>query len=275
MSNKRIGFIGCGSMGSAMINRFLNNKKVLPEDIMACDIKQNHIEELKCKFNIKKTIQSKEVLDFAQTIFLAVKPQDMPVVLEDIKKDVTDRHLLVSAAAGITISEILGIVNSNKKVIRLMPNTPCLIGSGMTVLSPGQKVNEAELCFVKELLESLGKVEVLEEKLMDAVTGLSGSGPAYVFTFIEALADGGVKAGLPRETALLLAGQTVLGAAEMIMETGEHPSVLKDKVTSPGGTTIAGIYALEKESFRGTVMSAVEAAAGRSKELGKERDEEG
>ncbi len=275
MSNKRIGFIGCGAMGSAMINRFLNNKKVLPEDIMACDIKQNHIEELKCKFNIKKTIQSKEVLDFAQTIFLAVKPQDMPVVLEDIKKDVTDRHLLVSAAAGITISEILGIVNSNKKVIRLMPNTPCLIGSGMTVLSPGQKVNEAELCFVKELLESLGKVEVLEEKLMDAVTGISGSGPAYVFTFIEALADGGVKAGLPRETALLLAGQTVLGAAEMIMETGEHPSVLKDKVTSPGGTTIAGIYALEKESFRGTVMSAVEAAAGRSKELGKERDEEG
>ncbi len=275
MSNKRIGFIGCGSMGSAMINRFLNNKKVLPEDIMACDIKQNHIEELKCKFNIKKTIQSKEVLDFAQTIFLAVKPQDMPVVLEDIKEDVTDRHLLVSAAAGITISEILGIVNSNKKVIRLMPNTPCLIGSGMTVLSPGQKVNEAELRFVKELLESLGKVEVLEEKLMDAVTGLSGSGTAYVFTFIEALADGGVKAGLPRETALLLAGQTVLGAAEMIMETGEHPSVLKDKVTSPGGTTIAGIYALEKESFRGTVMSAVEAAAGRSKELGKERDEEG
>lgn len=275
MSNKRIGFIGCGAMGSAMINRFLNNKKVLPEDIMACDIKQNHIEELKCKFNIKKTIQSKEVLDFAQTIFLAVKPQDMPVVLEDIKEDVTDSHLLVSAAAGITISEILGIVNSNKKVIRLMPNTPCLIGSGMTVLSPGQKVNEAELCFVKELLESLGKVEVLEEKLMDAVTGISGSGPAYVFTFIEALADGGVKAGLPRETALLLAGQTVLGAAEMIMETGEHPSVLKDKVTSPGGTTIAGIYALEKESFRGTVMSAVEAAAGRSKELGKERDEEG
>jgi len=268
---QKVGLIGCGVMGSALMSGIIHNNKVLPEDVIVWDISAKKLEETRDRLKVKAAANNAEVLNFARTIFLAVKPQDLYAVLEDIE----DRHLLVSAAAGIGISEISRIVGSEKKVIRLMPNTPCLIGSGMIAISPGPGIEVKELDYIEELLKPLGKSVVLDEKFMDAVTGLSGSGPAYVFMFIEALADGGVKAGLPRDTALLLACQTVLGAAGMVLKTGEHPSVLKDRVTSPGGTTIAGIYALEKKSFKGTVIKAVEAAVKRSKELGREREDKG
>ncbi|HHX77474.1 MAG TPA: pyrroline-5-carboxylate reductase, partial [Firmicutes bacterium] len=158
-------------------------------------------------------------------------------------------------------------LTAKAKLIRIMPNTPCLVGAGMVVIAPGKDIDDDEVTAVKKLLEPVGRVIVLAEKQLDAVTGLSGSGPAYVFAFIEALADGGVKAGLNKETALLLSAQTVLGAAQMMLKTGEHPSVLKDRVTSPGGTTIEGLSVLEKGCFRGNILAAVEAAARRSREL--------
>ncbi len=270
---QKVGLIGCGVMGLALMSGIIHNNKVQSEDVIAWDISSDKLKETKDKLKIQTASDNREVLKFAEIIFLAVKPQDLPALLVDIKKEIEERHILVSAAAGTGIAEILKIVGEEKKVIRLMPNTPCLIGSGMTAISPGPGVEEKELDYITELLEPLGKSVVLEEKYMDAVTGLSGSGPAYVFMFIESLADAGVKAGLPRDTALLLACQTVSGAAEMVLKTGEHPSVLKDRVASPGGTTIEGIYALEKNSFRGTIINAVESAVKRSKELGRERED--
>ena len=271
MNSRKIGIIGCGVMGAALLNGIIHSNMIHPTDIMVWDVLPQKIEEMIKQFKVTAAADTKEMFDFPEMVFLAVKPVDMPGVLEDIRDCLTEGHILISVAAGIPIEQILKIVGTEQKVIRLMPNTPCLIGKGMTVVSPGNNVDENELGFVMKLMESLGKVVILEEKLMDAATGLSGSGPAYVFMFVEALADGGVKMGLPRDKALLLASQTVLGAAEMVIQTEEHPSVLKDKVASPGGTTIAGIYALEKKTFRGTVIKAVEAAAKRSKELGKER----
>lgn len=269
---QKLGLIGCGVMGFAVISGIIHNNKVQPEDVKVWDISSGKLKETRDRLKIQTASDNREVLRFARIIFLAVKPQDLPVVLEEIKHDITESHILVSAAAGTSISKILKITGK-RKIIRLMPNTPCLIGCGMTAISPGPGVEEKEVDYIKELLAPLGKSVVLEEHYMDAVTGISGSGPAYVFMFIESLADAGVKAGLPRDTALLLASQTVSGAAEMVLKTGEHPSILKDRVASPGGTTIAGIYTLEKESFRGTIIKAVESAVIRSKELGSERED--
>lgn len=271
MNNNKIGLIGCGVMGTALLNGIIHSNLVHPTEIMVWDVMPQKTDDMIKQFKVTAAADMKEIFHLPRMVFLAVKPVDMPGVLENIKDCLTEDHVLISVAAGISIDQIVKVVGTEQKVIRLMPNTPCLIGKGMTVVSPGVNVAENELNFVITLMEALGKVVILEEKLMDAATGLSGSGPAYVFMFVEALADGGVKMGLPRDKALLLASQTVLGAAEMVIQTGEHPSVLKDKVASPGGTTIAGIYALEKKTFRGTVIKAVEAASERSKELGKER----
>ncbi len=272
MNRYKIGLIGCGVMGVSLLNGIIHSSLVHPADVMVWDVLPEKTDEMIKQFKVTAAAEMKQVLDAPRLVFLAVKPVDMPGVLENIKESLTERHVLISVAAGISIEQIEKGVGENKKIIRLMPNTPCLIGKGMTVVSPGMNVDENELGFVNSLMEALGKVVVLEEELMDAATGLSGSGPAYAFMFIDALADGGVKMGLPRDKALLLAAQTLSGASEMVLQTGEHPSVLKDKVASPGGTTIAGISALEKRGFRGTVIKAVESATKRSKELGKEKE---
>ncbi len=272
MNRYKIGLIGCGVMGVSLLNGIIHSSLVHPADVMVWDVLPEKTDEMIKQFKVTAAAEMKQVFDAPRLVFLAVKPVDMPGVLENIKESLTERHVLISVAAGISIEQIEKGVGENKKIIRLMPNTPCLIGKGMTVVSPGMNVDENELGFVNSLMEALGKVVVLEEELMDAATGLSGSGPAYAFMFIDALADGGVKMGLPRDKALLLAAQTLSGASEMVLQTGEHPSVLKDKVASPGGTTIAGISALEKRGFRGTVIKAVESATKRSKELGKEKE---
>ncbi|RQD77911.1 MAG: pyrroline-5-carboxylate reductase [Candidatus Syntrophonatronum acetioxidans] len=275
MSDCGIGFIGCGVMGSAMVKGFLKNEKVSPQDIIVFDAKEREIVELKEVLGVKTALKSGEVFKTARTIFIAVKPQDMPEVLKRIKNDVSEEHLVVSIAAGISISEIKRELGHDRKVVRVMPNTPCLTGSGMSCIAAGEGVESEEVNYIKDLLESLGKAVIMEEKYMDAATALSGSGPAFVLTFIEALVDGGIKSGLPRETALLLATQTVLGTADMVESTNDHPSLLKEQVKSPGGTTIFGLHALENASFRGAVINAVESSCQRSKELGKERHEKG
>ena len=208
-------------------------------------------------------------MERSEIVFLAVKPQHMAGLFGELGTVPPDR-LIVSIAAGVTLEQLVQGLGS-ERVIRVMPNTPCLIGQGAAGYCLGRGATETDGKRVGQLLDAVGISCRLPESLMDAVTGLSGSGPAFVYSFIEALSDGGVAMGLPRETALRLAAQTVAGAAQMVQQSGEHPALLRDRVTSPGGTTIAGIEALERHAFRGTVISAVRAASERARDLGRQR----
>ena len=201
-------------------------------------------------------------------MFLAVKPQNMPAVFSEVGGKIAPDKLIVSIAAGITLSRLCEGLKTNR-VVRVMPNTPALIGKGASAFRSGPAATAADGQLVGQLLGAVGQAFQVDEKLLDAVTGLSGSGPAFVYVMIEALADGGVRMGLPRDVAMALAAHTVRGSAEMVMTTGEHPAVLKDKVASPGGTTIAGLAALEERGLRGALIAAVEAATRRSQELGQ------
>lgn len=204
----------------------------------------------------------------ADVLILAVKPQVITAALEQLAGQLRQDQLIVSIAAGIKLQQLEGLLPGKARVVRVMPNTPCLVGAGACGMSGGTYATSADLDLLRSLLETVGIVETIPESLMDALTGLSGSGPAYVFQMIEALSDGGVQMGLPRPTATRLAAQTLLGAARMVLETGDHPGELKDAVTSPGGTTIAGIHALESGGLRVALMNAVRASAQRSAELG-------
>ena len=270
--DSRICFIGCGNMGFALMSAVC--KKIPAKNIYVTDldIKKAHNAAASLGVNVLNT--SAEAFG-GNYVFWAVKPHDLPSLLLKLTPDVCMmQNVLISMAAGWSIKEInewfdsQGFIEYQKPFIaRIMPNTPALIGEGMIALSTPKNMPEQKIEELKEILACAGKVDIIDEHLMDAVTALSGSGPAFVCLFIEALADGAVKAGLPRDKALFYAAQTVKGAASMIQETGKHPGELKDMVASPGGTTIAGIAALEEGSFRGTVMKAVEAAWKRSIEL--------
>lgn len=262
------GFIGGGNMAEAIIKGIIAGGTA-PESILVAEPVATRRHQLAQQYNITTTADNRDVAAACKTIILAVKPQTAPSVCSALKSDLTGAHLLISIMAGISCATLEGYFTAPPRVVRVMPNTPALVLAGATAAAPGKTATSEDLTAVEALFSQVGKCYRVDEKLMDAVTGLSGSGPAYVLTFIEALADGGVKNGLPRETALNLAIQTVLGTAKLLAETGEHPGSLRDKVTSPGGTTIAGLHALEKGSFRATVMNAVEAATIRSKELGK------
>ncbi len=262
----RIGFIGVGAMGGALIKGLLESG-VRPSEIVVHDAVEARLLEL--AGGIESARDNRGIAEAARVIFLAVKPQDMGSVLEELEPAVGEEHLIVSVAAGVTIEQIESGLGGRPGVIRVMPNTPCLVGEGAMAVSEGKSVSEADLELVTGWLKGLGVVRVVPEKLLDAVTGLSGSGPAYVCLLIEALADGGVLAGLPRDLAGVLAVQTVLGTAEMVRGSGEHPAVLREKVTSPGGTTAAGLFELEEGGVRAAVVKAVRAASDRSKELGK------
>ena len=216
--------------------------------------------------SLTRSTDNQELVSASEIVFLAVKPQHVEKATEDLDFSRTS-PLVVSIVAGIRIQQLERLTGT-RAIIRVMPNTPCLIGKGATAMAASQHVEQSDAATIKGYLESVGTVVEVEEGLMDSVTGLSGSGPAYVFSFIEALIDGAVLTGMPRDTARQLAVQTVFGAAAMIQETGEHPAVLRDRVTSPGGTTIEGLKALEENSFRDTVMSAVLAATDRAGELG-------
>lgn len=257
-------------MAEALIRGALGAGLFAPEEIVASDIDHGRRSFLSDALHIAATAENREAVAGAEFVLLAVKPQVMPLALRDIGSLLTSEQLVISIAAGISTAAIEAGIQAPVPVVRVMPNTPALIGAGASALCRGTHASEDHLSQARSIFEAVGRAVVVEEKLMDAVTGLSGSGPAYIYILIEALSDGGVKAGLPRAIATDLAAQTVLGAARMVLESGKHPGQLKDMVASPGGTTIAGIAAMESRAFRSALIEAVEAAARRSQELGRE-----
>jgi pyrroline-5-carboxylate reductase len=264
----KIAFIGGGQMAEAMIGGLLSGQVCPAESIWATDPVVERRDRLKSQFGIRVGPANCEAVSWADVVVLAVKPQMLPAVLSELAP-ILAHALAISIVAGVTIRTITEQAGGATRVVRAMPNTPALVREGMTALAMGAGVSDDDVRLVRIMFEAVGLVVPVEERLMDAVTGLSGSGPAYVFQAIEALADGGVMMGLPRQTAELLAAQTVLGAARLVLESGVHPAQLKDRVASPGGTTIAGLHQLEQGGFRATLMAAVEAATTRSKELGR------
>ncbi len=265
----KIAFLGGGNMAEALIKGMLAAGTMPPDRIMVSDISAARLEHLRTTYGIIVLKHNRETVGEPGILVLCVKPQVMEKALAELGPAVHENTLIISVAAGVTIASIEKALGRPHRVVRVMPNTPALVLAGAAALAPGKNATQADLAAATEIFSSVGRAVVVDERLMDAVTGLSGSGPAYVFTLIEALADAGVKTGLPRHLALELAAQTVYGAAKMVIETKEHPGKLRDMVTSPGGTTIAGLHVLEQGNFRATVMNAVEAAAARSKELGK------
>lgn len=266
LQGMKLGLIGVGNMGGAIIRGLLAG--ALPPENLSYYDPDPRRQATMAKLGLQAAPDHARVMQ-AQVVVLAVKPQIMTAVLESIQEYAGPGHLIISIAAGVTLKTLEAAL-PHSRVIRAMPNTPTLVGAGMAALALGGRATQDDADLALEIFEAVGRAVVVEERLMDAVTGLSGSGPAYVAIFIEALTDGGVKMGLPRHLALLLASQTVLGAARLCLEEEIHPGVLKDLVTSPGGTTITGLHVLEDGRFRGLVMSAVEAAALRARELGKE-----
>jgi len=269
IQNPKIAFLGAGNMAEALMAGILHAKLSEPDCVLATDISPVRLELVKDRYQIQVGSHNLEAVLWADIIILCVKPQVINEVLSNIQTGLSHKQLVISVAAGVPIQGIQAQIGPTIPLVRAMPNTPAIIQEGVTALSGCRGLSSDHLEVAKNIFESVGKVVVVEESLMDAVTGLSGSGPAYVYLAIEALIDGGVRVGLPRNVAHILAVQTVLGAAKMVRETGEHPAVLKDRVTSPGGTTIAGLQQLEEGGLRATLIEAVEAATHRSSELGK------
>lgn len=266
--NKRIGFMGAGQMAEALA-RGLIDKGVVHASQVCCSDPAAARKELFRSLGATPYDTNLEVAQHSDVLFVSVKPQYVQQVLTDARSGMKDDTLIISIAAGITVSQLLEAAGANARVCRVMPNTPCLVGETAAAMCLGGKATTDDAEVVVALFSAVGKIYQLEEKLLSAVTGLSGSGPAYVYLMIEALADGGVRAGLPRDVAMGLAAQTVLGSAKMVIETGRHPGALKDMVTSPGGTTIAGVHELEKGGLRAACMNAVVAATQRANELSK------
>jgi pyrroline-5-carboxylate reductase len=269
MLQEKIGVIGAGKIGAAIMRGVIAAGLVDKDRLMASDVSKNLRHAVAAELGIQVTPSNTKLCEFADIVILAVKPQIVDTVLREIAKGLGKGKLLVSVAAGVPLSRIETHLAKGARAVRVMPNIPCVVRAGASCYAGGKHATATDLEKVGAILSSFGIALPLEEKYLDAVTGLSGSGPAYVFLFIESLADGGVQVGLSRDVALKLALQTVYGAALIALESGKHLGELRDEVTSPGGTTIAGLYALEKGRMRGTVMEAVLQATRRSQELGK------
>ena len=269
LQGKRIGFLGSGNMGEALMKGLVEAKVVPGSAILASDTRTDRLADMDRRYGIRIAKSNVELVREADVIVLAVKPQIMAAVLTEIASSLSRRQLVISVAAGMSTATIRKSAGKDIRLIRVMPNTPALVLAGATAIAKAAGLEPGDLEIAQEIFGAVGKVVVLEEELMDAVTGLSGSGPAYVAIVIESLADGGVKMGLDRTTAMILATQTVLGAAKLLLETGAHPGALKDMVSSPGGTSIAGVAALEEGGIRTTFIKAVERATLRSRELGR------
>lgn len=266
MNNIRLGIIGSGKIGEALIKGIISSKKISKQNICSSDKKDDKRDYISKEYSIKCFENNVDVVTRSDVIILAIKPNEVKNVVTEISDVLTKKHLLITIAAGVTINYISKNLKKDVPIIRGMPNTPVLVQEGMTVLTTNNCTDE-QLGLAKEIFESVGKVVVLEEKYLDTVTGLSGSGPAYIFMVIESLAESGVKLGIAREISNLLAAQTTLGSAKMVLETGEHPALLRDMVTTPGGVTIDGIIQLEEGKLRTSIINAVVKAASRSKEL--------
>ncbi len=267
--NKIIGFIGSGNMGSAIIGGVIQSGLVQPEGIIASDLIQASLDSLETKYGIRTTQDNLKVAAEADILFLAVKPHIYPAVIEQIKENVKESVIIVMIAAGQRIATIESLFQRDIKVVRTMPNTPALVGEGMTAVCPNKMVTEEEMKDILNILASIGQMEIVPESMMDVVTGISGSSPAYVYMFIEAMSDAAVAEGMPRAQSYHFAAQAVLGAAKMVLDTGMHPGELKDQVCSPGGTTIAAVCELEKQGMRSAVISGVKACVDKSKQMSK------
>ena len=256
-------------MATALARGFIQSKLVKAGETVASDPVEAARKAFSAETGAKVVGTNKEVVEAAGVLILAVKPDQVATVLGEMRNFVTEKHLVVSIAAGVTLGKIESVLEPGARVVRVMPNTPALVGASAAAYSLGKAATAEDGELVQKLLGSVGLALQVKETLLDAVTGLSGSGPAFVCLMIEGLSDGGVAAGLPRDVATKLAAQTVMGTAKMVLETGQHPGALKDMVTSPGGTTIEGVHELEKAKVRGAFISAVRAAAEKSKKLGQ------
>ena len=262
-----LGIIGCGKMGSALVKGAIKENAIDGQKVMVIDLVPELAQKLSNDIGATVAKTNDDLIKNADAILLCVKPQDMISLTDSFTKERSSK-LFISIAAGIKIDDLEKSLKNDDRVIRVMPNTPAMIGQGASAQSKGKNATESDTEFVSKILNAVGISIEVPEKQLDAVTGLSGSGPAYIYTVIEALADGGVLVGLPKEKALTLAAKTVIGAAKMVMKSDEHPAKLRDQVASPGGTTIAGLAALESGKLRSTLIEAVKAATKRSEELG-------
>jgi pyrroline-5-carboxylate reductase len=267
MKNKKIGFIGCGKMGSALIDGLIASGACPGENIVATDIAREMLEKVATATGFRTAETGAAVVEASEIIMLCVKPNDAVCALESMRPQLAGK-LLVSIAAGVTINTLQQAAGPDARVVRVMPNTPALIHRGAAGYSMGKTATQEDAAVVERIFRAVGRIFHVKEEQLDVVTGLSGSGPAYIYMVIEAMADAGVLMGLPRDLALQLSAQTVSGAAEMVLRTGHHPAQLKDMVTSPGGTTIAGLETLEQAGVRSAFLKAVRAATERSRELG-------
>jgi pyrroline-5-carboxylate reductase len=267
-SDRSIGFIGAGNMAEAMIRGLLRGNDFAPDEVRASGPREERMRELRERYGIQAATDNK-LPAAAQIVVLSVKPQILSRVLGEVADTISPDALVISIAAGVPVTAIQARLAGGTRVIRAMPNTPALVDAAATAIAGGEHARDSDLEDAKRIFDAIGLTVILEESQLDAVTGLSGSGPAYVFLILEALSDAGVKVGLSRRTAQLLAAQTVLGSAKLLLETNEHPGRLKDMVTSPGGTAITGLHTLEHGGLRTTLMNAVEAATRRSRELGE------
>ncbi|MGG0718420.1 pyrroline-5-carboxylate reductase [Robertmurraya massiliosenegalensis] len=264
---KKIGFIGCGKMAQAMIKGMLSSGTISAENMMVSAKTENTLMTVKNQFSIKTTIDNREVARWSDILFLAVKPDIHKEVIAEIKQDIREELVIITVAAGITLQWLEEEFGQAIKAVRTMPNTPSFVGEGMSALSVNARINGDEVERVLAIFRSFGQAEVIKEQLMDSIPAISGSSPAYVYMFIEALADGGVKNGIPRDQAYKFAAQAVLGAAKMVLETGTHPGELKDQVCTPGGATIEAVSALEQYGFRAAVLKAMEKCTDKTKAL--------
>lgn len=264
-----IGIIGCGNMGSAIINGIITTNFVSSDQVYVYDKATDKANDLKDKLGLHISPDPMALAKKVDILILAVKPNVSQVVLNEIQGSLSSKQIVVSIMAGITIDTLEKSLGTDKKIVRVMPNTPALVQAAMSALSVNSNVSESDLETVVAMFNQLGKAEVIEEGLMDIVTGISGSSPAYVFMMIEAMADAAVQGGMPREKAYTFVAQAVMGSAKMVLDTKLHPGVLKDMVTSPAGTTIEAVASLEKNGFRHSLIKAIEKATEKSKDLGK------
>ncbi|HID57280.1 TPA: pyrroline-5-carboxylate reductase [Candidatus Poribacteria bacterium] len=264
----RLGILGVGNMGEAILRGVLKGEILGVSQISIYDVVREKVERLSGELGVRGVSSIADLVDLSDAILYSAKPQNVPEVLPELARHMKPPKFLISIAAGVKTGRLESFFSDEIPVVRVMPNIAALIGESASAVCPGRFASREHLDFALRVFRAVGRAIVVEERLMDAVTGLSGSGPAFIFLIIEALADAGVQLGLPSEEATTLAIQTVLGAAKLISETGEHPALLKNRVTSPGGTTAAGVFELESSGVRAAVMKAVIAAAKRSEELG-------
>lgn len=261
----KIGFIGTGNMASAIMGGIIKNKLIAADEIIGADLYAPGREHVKEQFGIHVTADNNEVVEKSDVIVLSVKPQFYEEVICEIRDAVRADQIVITIAPGKTLAWLAEKFGKEVKIVRTMPNTPALVGAGMTAMCPNEHMTEEETAYVRSLLESFGRVEVVAERLMDVVVSTSGSSPAYVFMMIEAMADAAVSGGMPRPQAYQFAAQAVMGSAQMVLETGKHPGELKDMVCSPGGTTIEAVRTLEEYGFRSAVIEAMKVCEEKSK----------